>query len=188
MAFGDADYSNLTDLAIDPVSGRILVSADFPSPYLSSYSQYGVARLLSSGSLDTSFGEDGRWMTSLDDQQMTSSAIQIQSDGKIVVSGSVDHAGLLFFSFFATRLLPTGERDPSFAGGGDADVYFDPLFGYADSRVHGATLQAGKIVLAGSNIFYEGVTSGAVARLWSAHVFSDGFERGDRTGWTLSTP
>lgn len=78
-----------------------------------------VARYLSDGTLDPSFGShgDGKVVTAIGDFADRAHAVVVQPDGKIVVGGDtfVEGSGL---DFALARYLPDGSLDPSFGAGG----------------------------------------------------------------------
>jgi uncharacterized delta-60 repeat protein len=92
--------------------GRIVVvggrniGADFDSD------DFALARYSPDGSIDTSFGADGKVITDFGTNRDEARAVAIQDDGAIVVAGSnaVD--------FELARYLPTGALDPGFSGDG----------------------------------------------------------------------
>jgi len=81
---------------------------------------HSVARLTSSGKLDTSYGESGWANLGGDEVQYPAKAV-LQSDGKLVV-GINDSEAIPFF--FLTRLSTGGKLDPSFADYVDEDTGF----------------------------------------------------------------
>jgi uncharacterized delta-60 repeat protein len=81
-------------------------------------SHFTIARFTSRGAIDRSFGNDGRVTT----VHGYSSAVAIQSDGKIVAAGQVEVAGS-GSQLGLARYLPSGLPDPSF--GTDGTVLTD---------------------------------------------------------------
>jgi uncharacterized delta-60 repeat protein len=116
------------------------------------YTDIAALCLNSDGSLDTAFGTSGlsSWHT-----QTTSegSAVIVQNDGKIVISGWYDDYGTLagttatmhFYGFIAIRLDASGVDDPSFGTNGKQTLNFT---GHKES-VAMDVQSDGKIVLAG---------------------------------------
>jgi uncharacterized delta-60 repeat protein len=125
--------------------GKIVVAGNATAiPFADS--DFAVARLLSDGSLDLSFGNGG--LTTIDfgtgsDDFATDFALQ--PDGKAIVVGlSVDGSGQ---HFVATRLNSDGTLDSSFGSGGKQTVEFAPSStGFARSV---ALQPDGKIVVGG---------------------------------------
>jgi len=119
---------------------------------------FAIARYLPDGTLDDSFGGDGKVTadpTAGDDRP---SGVAVQADGAIVVSGSSDDGTMV-----AMRFATDGTPDATFDGDGVATVDIDVG---ADSANAIAIQEDGKIVLggeAGGCCEYTG--SFAVARL-----------------------
>jgi uncharacterized delta-60 repeat protein len=103
--------------------------------------------LLTAGSLDPSFGAGGR-VTAVFPGAFDSAAaaLVIQSDGKIVVAGSVNASPTLK-DFALARYNPDGSLDVSFGVGGRVQTDFA---GGADSAFDLALQSDGKIVVVGS--------------------------------------
>jgi uncharacterized delta-60 repeat protein len=100
---------------------------------------FALARYLPDGSLDTSFGNEGKVGRSFDGGW--ANAVALQPDGKIVAGGDYE----IFFSAVA-RYTAHGRLDPTF--GGDGRVTTD--VGASEEAVVGLVIQAnGKIVAAG---------------------------------------
>ncbi len=174
-------YDFLTSLAIDPVSGDILAAG------LSGTSagfQFAAVRLASDGVLDDTFDGDGIWTDSLLDSDGAQS-IQLQSDGKILVAGTVFDPDSSVADFAVFRLLPNGDPDDSFGLLGISRVSFD-LDPIEHDQVHATSLDAGKLVVVGSAQDYDGggFPRAVAARLWSDLIFTDGFERASSGAWS----
>lgn len=134
--------------------GKVLVagSVEFNNP---GDTDFGIARYLSNGTLDTSFSSDGKQTISLGPSSQAF-GVAIDSSSRIVVAGTTYLTGGHFggnHDFAVTRLLSNGNLDTSFSGDGKQTVAFD----LADAahrqvdQVRGVALQSdGKIVLAGS--------------------------------------
>lgn len=104
---------------------------------------FAVARYNPDGSLDPTFGLDGRVGTAFFGGNDTAAAAVVQPDGKILVAGTVGAALQLHFA--VVRYLPDGTLDPTFDGDGKAIGSF---FGSVGAMV----LQPdGKIVVAGGS-------------------------------------
>ncbi len=110
-------YAN--DIVPDSISGgwRVRLQADgkivvtgTPSDALCSSPV--MFRYNPDGSLDPSFGENGRVITALTKQEGTLSACTLQGDGKLVVAGTSGTG------FAVARYYPDGSLDPSFGQGG----------------------------------------------------------------------
>lgn len=175
----EADF--LQDLAVDPVDGSLILVG------WSNYSDSlaAVARLTAGGVLDTAFGGgDGRWTHSVADKTYLS-AVEVQSDGKLLVAGHYYDVGE-DRDLVTYRLMPSGTLDTTYGFLGAAGVSFN-LGDTLDDRVNATTLHGGKLVLAGDAANTPD-HSGAVARLWIALIFADGFETGSAGQWSAPGP
>lgn len=121
---------------------------------------FGVTRLNADGSLDTTFGTNGKKIIAFDlggldsnghlsmDQDVAT-CVAIQADGKIVVGGYAQRDGTGNFDFAVVRLNTDGSLDTSFSSDGKAVIAFD-YGGGGDDRATGIAIQSdGKIVLVG---------------------------------------
>ena len=132
--------------------GKILIGGGLTGGP-SDASDLAVARLHADGSLDTSFGSGGK--VTLSYLSVSGSfewvqAILPQSDGKILVAGTIQWPNGSDHDFLALRLLADGSLDTSYGFAGYTAIAFD-LSVLKDDRVHAAALQDdGKLVLAGS--------------------------------------
>jgi uncharacterized delta-60 repeat protein len=100
-----------------------------------------IARYLTSGNLDPSFGDGGKVATGGTFQGVGD--IALQSDGKIVVVGS-EQVSLSSFDIYVTRYLPSGSPDPTFG------ALIDVSRGDEASAV--AITPDGRFVLAGTSL------------------------------------
>ncbi len=185
-AFGGGDGVTLTDfpayqdpfdLVVEPVAGGALLAV--ANPALDPETT-GVMRIDSDGELDTDFGFGGVAPLTLEEGTLLW-AIDLQSDGKIVAAGSIDHTGDEPGGFFLARLLSNGQLDATFDGNGVARYEFN-LAPNQEDQAHDVTLSGGKLVAVG--LAAEGQeTSFAILRTQSALIFTDGFERGSTGAW-----
>lgn len=105
---------------------------------------FALARYHTDGSLDTSFGDNGRVITDFDGRDDRAFALAIQPDGKVVAAGTV--TGLFPAADFAVaRYNPDGSLDSTF--GSDGKVKTD--MGNADGAISLIVQADGKIVAAG---------------------------------------
>jgi len=104
---------------------------------------FALARYNSDGTLDTSFGTDGRVTTDFGGRWEGASSVALQGDGKIVVAGG----SVIFYDNFAlARYNSDGTLDTTFGSGGK--VITD--FGEVSSQAYSVVVQPdGKIVAAG---------------------------------------
>jgi uncharacterized delta-60 repeat protein len=145
-------YDNPTGLAVGSDGRIVLVGLD------GSLDSFGVIRLQSDGSLDPSFGNAGLVALS----GVTAGGVAVQSDGGVVVAGSIVNGGGRVTTFgqdplqinstdaAAVRLLPSGALDPSFGNGGMVSVPFTQ----GGTNISGAdqviVRSDGRIILGGS--------------------------------------
>jgi uncharacterized delta-60 repeat protein len=124
------------DLAIDAQS-RIVVVGEAQSPHV-----IALARYLSNGSLDPTFGGGTGKVTTPSGTSARADGVAIQADGSIVVAGSDLVGGNS--EVLVARYLPSGTLDPGFASGG---IFKSPAAGVDAAAV---TVQPdGAVVVAG---------------------------------------
>ncbi|NJL60539.1 MAG: DUF5050 domain-containing protein [Methylacidiphilales bacterium] len=122
--------------------GKILVAG-------SSSNQFALVRYNSDGSLDTTFGNQGQATTLIADYGATGRKIEIQTDGKIVISGDAYNISSSSYEFALARYNSDGSLDTSFGNGGKI---FTPIGDRTQDYGFSATIQTdGKIVVAGSS-------------------------------------
>lgn len=128
------DYA--TDMVLQP-DGKILVVGFM---YLNKMAL--IARYNSDGSLDTSFGVDGKVRTNTTDFEnvfsLTITTVALQSDGKIVLGGSVYYTEYPpqrynYNRFALFRYNTDGSLDTSFGNDGVSTVQFDVYNETSDS-------------------------------------------------------
>jgi uncharacterized delta-60 repeat protein len=139
--------------------GKIIVVGDFSS--YNGFTRRYITRLLTDGSVDTGFdpgiGADN-----------TVNTCAIQSDGKILIAGSIFHyAGITRVGI--ARLNADATLDSS----------FDPING-SDGAIPAIAIQNdGKIIIGGSFIKYNGIQKNRVARINSDGSLDVGFNKGN---------
>ena len=130
-------------VAIQP-DGKMVVAGQ--AAYFTNNSQaysFALARLNPDGSLDDSFGSNGKVTTPLNSAEVAN-AVAMESDGKIVAAGSLAGGGS---DFVLARYNADGSLDTSFGSGGTTAV---PV-GYGSDDPDAVQIQSdGKIVVAGS--------------------------------------
>ncbi|HET6879254.1 MAG TPA: DUF4214 domain-containing protein, partial [Pirellulales bacterium] len=143
-----------TGLAIE-ANGTIIVSGTVSSRTLAGRSfafttDFALARYLSNGQLDPTFGSGGEVMSHIDESGATS--LVVQGDGRIIaagwngVRGGYPTYSLVNTDFAMMRFLPDGSLDGSFGTGGQVTTHFG-----ATDRVNAVVLQPdGRILAAGS--------------------------------------
>ena len=133
--------------------GKIVVAgvADFCVP-----SDFAVARYNSDGSLDTTFGGDGKVTTSVSgNYQAATGDILLQSDGKIIITGMIalDPPYSMNHHFGMVRYNSDGSLDTTFGSGGIVITYFGANYEQGDGAV---LLENGKIVMVGEVSYFNG--------------------------------
>jgi uncharacterized delta-60 repeat protein len=110
--------------------------------------RFALVRYTTDGSLDTSFGGDGRVVTDFTAASDKAFAVAIAPDGKIVAAGAIARVTQTGSRgrFALARYLPDGHLDTSF--GGDGRVTTD--FGPGEDRAEGVAIHGGKILAVGS--------------------------------------
>lgn len=114
---------------------------------------FGITRLNVSGSLDYSFGTNGKTTVAFDlghSNRDTAEAVQLDSHGRIVVGGTVTRSSV-DSDFGVVRLEASGRLDTSFGSGGKSLVWFDRgLDNKVDILRDLAIDDDGRIVLSGT--------------------------------------
>jgi uncharacterized delta-60 repeat protein len=117
--------------------GKIVVAG-------SSDDNIALARYNVNGSLDTTFDNDGKVVTSTTGGDLKGSALAIQPDGKILVAGSYDNS--VFRTFALVRYYINGSLDTTFGFGGKVTTKIGDL----EDEARSVAIQSdGKIVVAG---------------------------------------
>ena len=152
-------------VAIQP-DGKIVVAgySDVNSSFL--VYDFALVRYKTDGSLDLSFGDNGKVTTNVGSGTDSGQAITIQPNGKIVVAGYAGNGSNDDFAL--VRYKTDGSLDTSFAG--DGKLVTD--FGGSDDQSYAVTVQSdGKILLAGGSV--GGSWGFAVARYGMADTPAD---------------
>jgi uncharacterized delta-60 repeat protein len=139
------DFSNPNDqanaIALQP-DGKIIAAGITYSN--ATRFDFALARYNPNGSLDTSFGNGGKVVTTLSALDDSIHAIALQADGRIVVAGS--HAlGIAQIECALARYNANGSLDMTFGTGG---IVFTKIFG-GDEANAVAIQNTGKILVAG---------------------------------------
>jgi uncharacterized delta-60 repeat protein len=126
--------------------GKILLTGS-----VSGLSKFGVCRLRSNGTLDTSFSQDGWVIWDVSNGREEPYSIALEQGNKIVVSGraiSIDNKD----DYAIMRLTNTGDFDPTFSSDGKIVIPIGSAVGIAGSHPPGPRCLIrpdGKILLAG---------------------------------------
>jgi uncharacterized delta-60 repeat protein len=154
-----ADYPK--SLAIQP-DGKLLVAG---------YSQNGdnvdivVVRYNPNGSIDSSFGNGGKTFTSISNGRDFAYRIELQPDGKILVSGAASSISPTVFDVALVRYNSDGSLDTTFDYDGKVTTNTDPTTGYGypygqDVGMFGfdlAVQQDGSILVTGTRFANDAV-------------------------------
>jgi uncharacterized delta-60 repeat protein len=163
--FGNNDAGE--GVAVQQDGKVVVVGNTKPSPI--NY-DFAATRLLTSGTLDPSFGTGGRADLDLGSDD-TGSGMVLQPDGRILIVGTSSS------DFETIRLLTDGQLDGSFGAAGKSDA----PFGSSSSDIGSAIAQRpdGRIVLAGSSNAFDPNYDFAVVQLLNPagtfdHTFGGG--------------
>jgi uncharacterized delta-60 repeat protein len=127
--------------------GKIVVAGG--AAFDSRNPRFGLARYNMDGTLDSSFGGDGRVTTDFTRREDAAYGVLIQPDGKVVAAGDAGY-GTGNSRFAVARYNTDGTLDPTFSGDGRVMTQFTRH----DDPVAGLAIQAdGKIVVSGGVAF-----------------------------------
>lgn len=132
--------------AISQPDGKIIIAGTSDS---GTNSDFALLRLNMDGTLDNSFGLNGKVITPFgnSDDITSNNCIALQSDGKIIIVGSTLTGAT--YDFATVRYLPNGSLDTSFGGTGKVQT----SIGSSDDYARAVAIQSdGKIVVAGGTI------------------------------------
>lgn len=110
---------------------------------------FGLARYNADGSLDTTFGLQGRVATDVGGGQDILVRLRLQPDGKIIAAGMSYNTTAKNLDYAVARYLPSGQLDTTFSSAGKAGVETLDFSG-ADDIGFAVTLRYdGKIIMGG---------------------------------------
>ena len=143
----DNDEDTVEAVAIQP-DGRIVAVGAVKSSGSTQGTDFGIARFMPDGSVDSGFGSNGQVMLDLDGSSDSARAVHLLADGKILVAGD----GQFFNSggngdLVVIRLLADGAVDTSFGDSGIARADSGATFEFTNAVT---TLQDGTIVIGGA--------------------------------------
>jgi uncharacterized delta-60 repeat protein len=150
-ALGDPlSCSSDAQAAAIQADGKIIAAGETLCPTTTgSRMSFGVARYDADGTLDSSFGGDGKVRTNFTAGSDIASGVAVQPDGKIVVAGTASE-GLDAERFALARYETDGALDPTFGVDGKVITGFRGRRCGARAHPDGMALQPdGKIVAAG---------------------------------------
>lgn len=147
-----AGISGSYGTAIQAGDGRIVTTGI--SYNAAGYYETTLARYNADGSLDTSFDGDGILTVHVGTSNAESYDIALQSDGKILVSGSSTVGSSLQSQFTVYRFNADGSLDTTFGGGdGIVTASLSGTHDYGDSLL---VQSDGTIIVAGTASYYTG--------------------------------
>jgi uncharacterized delta-60 repeat protein len=140
--------TNITPLPNGKIvaSGYVTNGADNTSAF-----DFGLVGLNPDGSLDKSFGTNGKVVTDFAGDKDAPARSFAMPDGKIIVAGSASQATLNNANFALARYNPNGSLDTSFDG--DGKLMTDFSNGSTDTMTSAALTPDGKIVAVGWTTF-----------------------------------
>jgi uncharacterized delta-60 repeat protein len=148
------DFNGTTDIAyavaLQP-DGKIVVVGTTYANNDYSNEDFAVTRYNENGTLDTSFGANGRVTTNFPNLAAVASAVAIQSDGKIVVAGGAFPLFTFLGDYAIVRYNANGSLDTSFGRGGIVRTRFSAGGSYA----YAVALQADGKIIAGGTVFVD---------------------------------
>lgn len=148
--------------------GKIIVGGKAGNGQITEISGFGILRLNTNGSVDTTFGTNGKVSFNFESQSGSYDAINniaIQADGKIVVSGTAIYESS--FKFAIARIYPDGTLDNNFSNDGKQTSNFSNSTSECSAL---KILPDGKFLLGG----YSGA-SAAVLRLLPDGSFDNSY-------------
>jgi uncharacterized delta-60 repeat protein len=161
------DFANATVLQAD---GKIIEAG-----YTTNGGQYdfALARHNTNGTIDSSFGTHGKVTTGFSGMAYSLPyGIALQSDGKIVESGSCFNGSVWFFCI--ARFNPDGSLDPSFGSGGKVTEQINGNSSFGES----VTIQSDKKIVVVGSATISGLNRFALLRLNQNGTPDSGFGAG----------
>jgi uncharacterized delta-60 repeat protein len=138
----------VADIAIQ-TDGKIVAIGDYLNTIVTSETWITVARYNADGSLDTGFSADGKSFFSFGAGPNKAGGVALQTDGKIVVSGSSTYSTQ---TFSVARLTANGNLDTTFNGSGTFKLSLSDY----DARAYDVAIQTdGKIVAVGKDTYAD---------------------------------
>ena len=179
-------FDSASALAIQP-DGRIVVAGStYTSRTLESL-DIALARYEPDGSLDTSFGIDGKVTTDFFGDQDWASGIGIRPDGRIVVAGAARNPAPSFQCFALAQYNTDGSLDTSFGTGGKATTRFTEFGGTGIGYAHGLAIQSDGTIVAVGTAYTSNDQDFALVRFLSYGSLDISFGMGGKVVTDFST-
>jgi uncharacterized delta-60 repeat protein len=143
---------DINGLAIDSSNRIVIAGRRYLYHDMFDYYDFLLARFAPNGTLDSSFGGDGKITTDFVYTLDEAFALAIDSQNRIVAAGQADNYGESS-DFALARYAPSGDLDPSFGGDGLVETSFsnDPYDAYWDYATTALIDGQGHILAAGGN-------------------------------------
>lgn len=165
-------------VAIQPNDGKIIVAG---SAWFGNAWDLALVRYLPNGTLDNSFGQNGRVTTSISTGHDLGFCVALQPDGKILVGGETNYQGLV--QMLIVRYDQNGSIDTSFGQNGYAIINF----GSANALAYGLIVQPDLNVLVGGYSGNNGSKDFALVRLLQNGLLDTSFGNGGGVLTSIST-
>lgn len=165
----DAPYDLCTAITLQP-DGKIVAAGIYSKDFLS---QVSALRLLPNGTVDSTFGNNGTVLVPVGDYGVYCTDVQIQPDGKLLLSGMVEDVD--YRDFFVLRLQSNGALDPSF---GNAGITITSGSDKDDNSYAMALKPNGGFVLVGKSYAPNKTTDLSILQYTAAGALDPFFENG----------
>ena len=149
-SFGPRSHSSARGVLIQPDGRLVVVGDDLTDTRREGYSAVALARYHTDGTLDRTFGRDGRVVTKLFEYGASAGAAVLQQDGKVVVNASDASRS------FLVRYSADGKLDRSFGVGGKAVASRRVLPLLALQQPGGRFIVAGSVTARHGRAFFLG--------------------------------
>ena len=159
------------DAVVQP-DGKLVVVGE---TYDGDAGKFFAMRLRTDGSIDRSFGDDGKVLVNPGPGADGAWRVALTGTGRLVLAGWSEGAGASDDRSVAVRLLPDGRRDRSFAGDG---IWVRDLSADGDDAVVGLDLTDDDQILLGIDLFSTGYDP-HVVQLRKGGAFDPRFGGGD---------
>src|SRR5436305_1462402 len=114
------------------IQGNKIIAAGYAYNPVAQSSDFALARYTANGTLDSSFGVNGKVTTVFDSLDDQANAIVLQGD-KIIVAGTT--TGIFISDFALARYTADGKLDPSFGVNGKVRTDFDSSYDHGANAI-----------------------------------------------------